>query len=328
MTTTNVRTNQLSWQNRAVELGKCILGIMISYILSSFLQEKITKQEYGTKSFVYMQNLVLAQCFVSALVALFFRTVWQDKDNVPWRMYATCSGSFVLAMLCSNLALEYVNYPTQVMAKSCKPIPVLIAGVLFAHKSYPWRKYLYILMIVVGMGFCMYKDKPGKAHGGFSFGRGEMFLLFSLTMDGVTGAVQDRIRHYHVMGTYTMMFYMNIISSCILGISVVLTGELFQFLQFVYEFPHVIRDICLFAIASASGQCFIFKTVTEFGPLTCSILTNIRKLFTVILSIVVFSHPYSFREATGASIVFAALFFDAYDSKKSHHKRLTQKVEK
>ncbi|KAI6213405.1 Solute carrier family 35 member B1 [Aphelenchoides besseyi] len=328
MTTTSVRTNQLSWQNRAVELGKCILGIMISYILSSFLQEKITQQKYGTKSFVYMQNLVLAQCSVSALVALFFRTIWHDKDNVPWRMYATCSGSYVLAMLCSNLALEYINYPTQVMAKSCKPIPILLAGVLFAHKSYPWRKYLYILMIVVGMGFCMYKDKPGKAHGGFSFGQGEMFLLFSLTMDGVTGAVQDRIRHYHVMGTYTMMFYMNIISSCFLGVSVVLTGELVQFLQFVYEFPHVIRDICLFAIASASGQCFIFKTVTEFGPLTCSILTNLRKLFTVILSIVVFSHPYSYREAIGASIVFAALFFDAYDSKKSHHKRLAQKVEK
>ena len=61
-----------------------------------------------------MQSLVLVQCAVSALVALAFRSRVVDADNVPVRMYGACSISYVLAMLCSNLALEYVNYPTQV----------------------------------------------------------------------------------------------------------------------------------------------------------------------------------------------------------------------
>jgi hypothetical protein len=32
-------------------------------------------------------------------------------------------------------------------------------------------------MIVAGMGIFLYKEKPGQAHGGFSFGFGEFFLV-------------------------------------------------------------------------------------------------------------------------------------------------------
>ena len=38
---------------------------------------------------------------------------------------------YTLAMIFSNNALKHVSYPTQVLAKSCKMLPVLIAGTLF-----------------------------------------------------------------------------------------------------------------------------------------------------------------------------------------------------
>jgi drug/metabolite transporter (DMT)-like permease len=65
-------------------------------------------------------------------------------------------------------------------------------------------------------------------------------------------------------------------------------------------------------------KCFIFKTVTEFGPLTCSIVTTLRKLFTVVFSIMLFNHSYTSKDAIGAGIVFLALFLDAIDSKRSY----------
>lgn len=33
---------------------------------------------------------------------------------------------------------------------------------------------------------------------GLQLGSGELLLLGSLILDGATGAVQDRIRHYHI----------------------------------------------------------------------------------------------------------------------------------
>ena len=51
------------------------------------------------------------------------------QDSLPdYAVYGVC---YTLAMIFSNNSLKHVNYPTQVLAKSCKMIPVLVAGTLF-----------------------------------------------------------------------------------------------------------------------------------------------------------------------------------------------------
>lgn len=89
----------------------------------------------------------------------------------------------------------------QVVGKSCKPIPVMILGVLFGRKRYPLLKYFFVLLIVIGVALFMYKDKAAatskadeKAKTDFDIfsyiGIGEILLIISLTCDGLTGAVQ------------------------------------------------------------------------------------------------------------------------------------------
>ena len=54
-------------------------------------------------------------------------------------------------MLSSNYALEFVSYPMQVLGKSVKPVPVMLLGVVVARKRYSLAKYIYVLLIVLGM---------------------------------------------------------------------------------------------------------------------------------------------------------------------------------
>ena len=61
-----------------------------------------------------------------------------------------CALTYMAAMLASNEALQHVSYPTQVIGKSIKPVPVMIFGVLIAAKRYHVLKYLAILMVVIG----------------------------------------------------------------------------------------------------------------------------------------------------------------------------------
>jgi solute carrier family 35 (UDP-galactose transporter), member B1 len=56
------------------------------------------------------------------------------KDTTPRWMHAIISLTYLGAMLSSNEALQHVLYPTQVLAKSIKPVPVMIMGVLLARK--------------------------------------------------------------------------------------------------------------------------------------------------------------------------------------------------
>jgi hypothetical protein len=76
----------------------------------------------------------------------------------------------------------------------------------------------------------------------------------SLVMDGVTGAVQDRIRHYYHTEKWNMMFFMNLISTVFIGISVVITGELWKFVSFVQDYPYVMNEMIMFSVAGAIGQ--------------------------------------------------------------------------
>ena len=70
-------------------------------------------------------------------------------------------------------------YLIQVVGKSCKPIPVMILGVLFGNKSYPMAKYLFILTVVLGVAMFMYKDKPvtAKQEVESGIGMGEILLV-------------------------------------------------------------------------------------------------------------------------------------------------------
>lgn len=156
-------------------------------------------------------------------------------------------------MVASNMALQHVNYPTQVIGKSVKPIPVMILGVLYARKSYPPQKYLFTLMIVVGVALFVWKDgkSAGRDDGNLY---GYTLLLISLAMDGFTGAIQDRIRSEHEVRFAPLMYNINLWASIMLGCATLSTGELADFVHFVKKYPIVMQEIIWFSILSALGQ--------------------------------------------------------------------------
>lgn len=133
-------------------------------------------------------------------------------------MFPVCAMTYLCAMLASNEALQHISYPTQVLGKSVKPVPVMLFGVLIARKRYHYAKYMGVLMIVLGIVLFMYKDKkqekpmddPLPNHPYALIGFGEALLLVSLAMDGLTGAIQDKMNGAHKTNPHTMMYNMNL----------------------------------------------------------------------------------------------------------------------
>lgn len=84
-------------------------------------------------------------------------------------------------MFASNAALIYIPYPTQVccknkrieiqyinkkdkkvLAKSCKPIPVMIVGFVFLKKNYKLLEWFFVFLIVAGISLFLFKDVSGN----------------------------------------------------------------------------------------------------------------------------------------------------------------------
>lgn len=133
-----------------------------------------------------------------------------DKTHQGW--YAAAAFTYLSAMVCGNMALRWITYPTQVIAKSSKPIPVMLIGVLLAHKRYRFQKYIFVLMIVVGVILFIYKDGKGK-DGDANNHIGLILIGISLLSDGVLGAIEDRMRAATKPSTFNFMYSINMYSA-------------------------------------------------------------------------------------------------------------------
>lgn len=106
----------------------CAAGIFVSYFYFGILQEKITRGKYFyevtnedgtvntvTERYKYFLVLVFVQCFVSYCFAKSLLYVWpHGEDKTPTVYYSSGALTYLLAMVCSNMALQWVPYPTQV----------------------------------------------------------------------------------------------------------------------------------------------------------------------------------------------------------------------
>ncbi|KAJ0183661.1 hypothetical protein K1T71_000084 [Dendrolimus kikuchii] len=293
-------------------------GIFMCYFVYGMLQEKVTRGKYGDNDkFTCTLSLVLVQCVVNYIFAQILMVSWKhEKDNTKKIYYFSSALTYLLGMVSSNMALQWINYPTQVVGKAAKPIPVMILGVLLGRKVYALKKYLFVLLIVTGVVLFMYKDqKKVTIDETQGFGIGELLLIMSLTMDGLTGAVQERIKSESSPTAYSMMVNTNGWSSIMLTIGVVFSGEIFKFIAFVSQYPEVIIFIVGLSLMGALGQLFIFFMVSEFGPLPCSVVTTTRKFFTVLASVIIFGNVLLWRQWCGAVLVFTGLFLDIFYSK-------------
>lgn len=302
-------------------------GIFVCYFYYGIIQERITRGVYGNtpetqEKFKCVMALVFVQCVMNWIYAHFLLcTFMKQGENVTSRFYLWTSAlTYLLAMVCSNMALQWVSYPTQVIGKSGKPIPVMILGVLLGRKSYPIQKYFFVLLVVIGVALFMYKDGKSTQNSNGIFGMGEMLLFLSLTMDGITGAVQERMRAEYKTKSLHMMSSINKWSILFLGIAIIYTGEILDFLSFVQRHPSIIWELISFSFASAQGQLFIFLMVEHFGPLPCSIVTTTRKFFTVFGSILFFGNSMTSRQWLATFIVFSGLLLDSLYGKKMPEK--------
>jgi len=306
----------------------CANGIFVCYFFYGILQERITRGKYGegesAEPFTYTLALVFFQCVVNYLYAVLMGrlVLKQGEDTTRTSYYAVCALTYLVAMVTSNKALQWVNYPTQVVGKSCKPIPVMLLGVLIGRKRYPLLKYLFVLLIVIGVALFMFKDgaKSKEDDSAGLIGIGELLLIVSLACDGLTGAVQERMKTEHATKSGHMMLQMNKWSIMYLGAALAFTGEIWDFIGFCQRHPAVLGQLATFSVASALGQYFIFMCVTEFGPLPCSIATTTRKFFTVLGSVIFFGNSLSGRQWLGAAFVFSGLILDGVYGKASPKK--------
>jgi len=246
-------------------------------------------------------------------------------------------------------SLSHISYPTMILGKSCKLVPVMIMNVLLYRRKFAAYKYLVVAMVTAGITMFMGFSNEGasKKRANTELNRngllGVTYLLINLALDGVTNSTQDEIFSRYKVTGQQMMFFVNLCSTIVTSFLAVLPlpyipvihpsdstqSELAGALEFIRTHPSVLGPLLRFALTGAMGQLFIYETIQHFGSLTLVTITLTRKLFTMILSVVVYNHKLALGQWAGAAVVFAGIGVEAWVKRKDiHAKQVAEEREK
>lgn len=368
--------------------------------------EHLSVHSRSEDMFQYAIFIVFLTCLVNTVFAYVrLRTLYpklMEAHGVPALSFShsikfmMASFCFVTGTICSHGALYYVTYPTQVLTKSCKLIPVMISTVIVARKTYRTSRYIVVLFISIGISIFMidrmkHYELPQTAistaatvaaasassmanrnsavdnHGVGSnqqlqqqqhdtifltkeeisaydhsrFRIGFILLILSLIMDGLTNGIQTiiynennsrmmmmkgkkkkggRDNHSVDYESDSFMFNINLYATVVSAvICIVYKSEMLLAIKFILSHREILWDLSVLCACMAIGQMFIFRTITQYGPLVCSMLTTTRKFVTILFSVMIFRHKLTALQWMGIIIVFSSLIYDIYDTLKTTH---------
>merc|ERR1719348_1391724 len=293
-------------------------GLLTSYGAWGYLQEKImttsyvdslgNKAMYKNSQFLVFVNRILA--FIIAITVMLF--IRQPKHKAPLYKYSFCSFSNIMSSWCQYEALKFVSFPTQVLAKASKIIPVMVMGKLLSNKKYEYYEYVVAVLISLGMTAFMLGNEQGKSSNTDTTISGIIILVGYMAFDSFTSNWQGELFKDYKMSSIQMMAGVNLFSCLLTSVSLLQQGVFYTSLAFMSQYPRFMFDCVVLSICSAVGQLFIYYTVITFGPVVFTIIMTCRQVVSVIISCIVYQHSMAPVAIIGILIIFTALFLKIY----------------
>ncbi|KAL3874713.1 hypothetical protein ACJMK2_037688 [Sinanodonta woodiana] len=314
---------EMTFRKKAALLMFCFFGLQGSYLTWGVLQERVMTYEYGGTNgtsgehFKNSQFLVFINRILAFIVAMFVLFVQKQPRHIaPLYKYSYSSFSNIMSSWCQYEALKFVSFPTQVLAKACKVIPVMLMGKLVSKKSYGYDEYITALMISVGVSLFLLTSGEENHRSTITTISGLILLIGYMAFDSFTSNWQDEIFNQYRMSSIQMMAGVNMFSCLLTSVSLIEQGGFVDSLAFMARNPAFIIHSVMISLSSACGQLFIFYTIEKFGAVTFTIIMTLRQALAILLSCVIYGHPVTIIGFLGVFIVFVALFLKTYASQR------------
>jgi UDP-galactose transporter B1 len=353
--------------SRLIDMGFSVAGIYFCYLLYGVYQEQLYAEQDDGSKFGATAFVLLVQCIINAMVAfgyqivgnLFFASATASATastaavgaaKPPQKATSVRAAApkpfldrlflsttvltgliYVFAMYTSNESLKYVSYSYQALAKSCKPIPVMLAGIFINKQKYSTMKYICVVAMVVGVTLFNLVPKEGGGGGKHRGGVGDtahpssiwgfVYLAVSLSLDGANGPLQENFKL--IMTQPEQAMSNNIWGGIFMVVVATLLGQIGPSISYIYAHPDLIRTLFYFGLCSGFGQLFVFHTVRTFGSLTLSIITTTRKFATIVVNDIVSISKSRLNSNHWACVllVFVSVCVDSLDSFKGGKKK-------
>lgn len=307
----------------------CVAGIFIFYFIYGLAQESLFtawRQEGAACGWLLT---FIQYAFYAGFTYIQRHMPETTLENrvTPISSYLMLAAFSVGTVGLSNASCDFLTYPTQVLFKSSKILPVMLMGTVILHKRYKLMEYLCVLMITAGLFFLNTSSKSNNSNHGSDTDTTLGFILISMALlcDALIGNVQEKVFNQYNPSTSENLVFTKFFGMIISFIVCALHGQLAQ-IPVIIQRPKVLFFLFAFCLSGILGENFVMLTVKNFGALTTVTTTSVRKGLTVMLSFVIFPKPVTSTYLMGVAFVLIGLALNVVV--KSNEKRAKDAKEK
>lgn len=232
------------------------------------------------------------------ICSLLERAATQDMERkAPIKDYVQLSVWTMAGMYFTNWSLTYVNYPTRILAKSSKVIPVMIVGMIVQGRYYTRLEYLSAFVLAAGITlFTM-----GDAFDSPKFDpRGLVLISIGVFADAVTANFEEaRLFRLHHCSQAEVMFYASGFSALSTYATMMVSNEFFPAIAHARDHVEVISWTAMSASLGYSSVVFVLLLIKRFGATNAEIVKSCRKVFSIIISFVAFNKTVGYLHVIG-----------------------------
>eukprot|EP01102_Stenamoeba_stenopodia_P018289 TRINITY_DN6684_c0_g1_i1.p1 TRINITY_DN6684_c0_g1~~TRINITY_DN6684_c0_g1_i1.p1 ORF type:complete len:319 (+),score=36.28 TRINITY_DN6684_c0_g1_i1:204-1160(+) len=251
--------------------------------------------------------LTLCELGIPALLSSCRSLFFKMKMKAAWKDKAFLGCCFVATRSLTNITVDYTDYPTQVIIKSAKVIPVMLMGYVVLRKTYSALEYICASLLAIGLiVFTL-----GNSTVSPSFQPLGVFLgIGSLVTDALVGNHQERLMNQEGVSESEIILAMNGFGFLVGFAFSIVSGYFFEAFQFCAEHPHIYVPIVLNGISCYLTLIVVAMLVNKFGTVVTVMVTSTRKVFTIILSYILFPKPITPAQVVGVLVVVAAIVLE------------------
>lgn len=218
--------------------------------------------------------------------------------------------SYPLLTLClmgsaslSTMALNYINFPTKVVFRSCKLIPTMVVATIINKRKFSSTEYTCAIAVCAGL--VLFAAADWRLTPSFS-PTGLILVFLSVIADSITPNLQENL-FKQGCSRLEVTLYSNFFTLVAMTFTTLMSGDLVGILKHAMEDRQLLTYMMIYTSIAYVAISAFMSIVKRFGAVVGVLLSTARKGMTLILSFLLFPKPFSWCYAAGAALVFGGI---------------------
>lgn len=286
-------------------------GVFFFFGLHNFLQEAIMHVPNFRSGVMLGYFEVLGVCICSTLERHFLA---KERGHVaPLSAYPLLTGCLMASSSLSNISLNYINFPTKVVFRSCKLIPTMVIASILHRKVF--QPLEYVCAIAISAGLVLFAAADWDLSPSFH-PIGLALVSMSVVADSMLPNAQERLFRLG-SSRLEVTSYTNIFTLMIMTCTTLWSGDFFLVWKQMSENQQLTIYFLIYTFVAYIAISLHMTVVKRYGGVTAVLVATGRKGMTLVLSFLLFPKRFSWFYPVGATFVLGGLLVSSLVKMKS-----------